>query len=214
MSHTQSSGPSRREVLKAAGGAAAVSALAGVVLPQVHAAEDNTIQRRPDRLRRPRHRGGRKCHERRPLRPGQARRHGRRVSRIGSTVPTANSNGRYSKQMDVPNDRKFIGFDAYKHAMDCLKPGDVAIFATPLAFRWVHFGYAIEKGLNVFMEKPLLADGPTAKKMFEAGRGVRKEEHEGRRRPDVPALRRPPGAVQADQGRCRSATSPCCGPTG
>ncbi len=50
--------------------------------------------------------------------------------------------------------------------MDCLKPGDIAIFATPLAFRWVHFAYAIEKGLNVFMEKPLTADGPTSRRMI------------------------------------------------
>jgi hypothetical protein len=38
--------------------------------------------------------------------------------------------------------------------MDCLKPGDIAIFATPPAFRWVHFSYAIQKGLNVFMWQP------------------------------------------------------------
>ncbi len=50
--------------------------------------------------------------------------------------------------------------------MDCLKPGDVAIFATPPAFRWVHLTYAIEKGLNVFMEKPVTVDGPTTKKML------------------------------------------------
>ncbi len=50
--------------------------------------------------------------------------------------------------------------------MDCLKPGDIAIFATPPAFRWVHFTYAIQKGLNVFLEKPLTADGPTSKRMF------------------------------------------------
>ena len=37
-----------------------------------------------------------------------------------------------TSQVDVPEDRKFIGFDGYKHAMDCLKPGDVAIFTTPL----------------------------------------------------------------------------------
>jgi len=37
-------------------------------------------------------------------------------------------------------------FDAYKNAMDCLRPGDIVIFATVPAFRWVHFGYAIEKG--------------------------------------------------------------------
>ena len=70
----------------------------------------------------------------------------------------------------MPKDRQFVGFDAYKKAMDCLKPGDIAIFATPLAFRWVHFAYAIEKGLNVFMEKPLTADGPTSPQDAQAGR--------------------------------------------
>jgi predicted dehydrogenase len=70
-------------------------------------------------------------------------------------------------QVDVPQEHKFIGFDAYKKAMDCLKPGDIAIFTTPLAFRWVHFTYAIEKKLNVFMEKPLTADGPTSRKMLK-----------------------------------------------
>ncbi len=60
-----------------------------------------------------------------------------------------------------------MGFDAYKQAMDCLSPGDVAIFATPPAFRWVHFTYAIKKGLNVFMEKPVTVDGPTSRRMFK-----------------------------------------------
>jgi predicted dehydrogenase len=73
----------------------------------------------------------------------------------------------HGDKMDVPQDRKFIGFDGYKKAMDSLKPGDIAIFTTPLAFRWVHFTYAIEKGLNVFMEKPLLSDGPTARRMLK-----------------------------------------------
>ena len=69
-------------------------------------------------------------------------------------------------QVDVPAERRFLGMDAYKRAMDCLRPGDIAIFATPPAFRWVHFTYAIEKGLNVFMEKPVTVDGPTTKRMF------------------------------------------------
>jgi predicted dehydrogenase len=51
--------------------------------------------------------------------------------------------------------------------MDCLKKGDIAIFATPPAFRWVHFTYAIEKGLNVFMEKPVTVDGPGSRRMFK-----------------------------------------------
>lgn len=69
--------------------------------------------------------------------------------------------------LDVPEDQRYIGFDAYKKAMDVLRPGDIAIFASPLAFRWVHFQYAIDRGLNVFMEKPLVADGPTAKRMLD-----------------------------------------------
>jgi predicted dehydrogenase len=73
----------------------------------------------------------------------------------------------HGDEVDVPQDRRFIGFDAYKKAMDCLRPGDIAIFATPPAFRWVHFTYAIEKNLNVFMEKPVTVDGPTSRRMFD-----------------------------------------------
>jgi predicted dehydrogenase len=82
------------------------------------------------------------------------------------TASDANLKGEFADRMDVPDERKFLGFDGYKKAMDCLKPGDVAIFTTPPAFRWVHFGYAIEKGLNVFMEKPVSVDGPSARKML------------------------------------------------
>ena len=72
-------------------------------------------------------------------------------------------------KLDVTDDRKFIGFDAYKKAMDALRPGDIAILATPPAFRWVQFKYAIERGLNVFMEKPVSVDGPTSKRMLALG---------------------------------------------
>ncbi|MGV2340309.1 MAG UNVERIFIED_CONTAM: hypothetical protein LVR18_42080 [Planctomycetaceae bacterium] len=47
-----------------------------------------------------------------------------------------------------------------------LKPGDVVILTTPPAFRWVMYTYAIEKGLNVFMEKPVTIDGPTTRRML------------------------------------------------
>src|SRR5690606_13548685 len=69
----------------------------------------------------------------------------------------------YPETIDVPADRKFVGFDAYRDAMDELRPGDLVILATPPAFRWVHFAYAIEKGLHVFMEKPVTVDGPTSR---------------------------------------------------
>jgi predicted dehydrogenase len=69
-------------------------------------------------------------------------------------------------QMDVPDDRRFVGWDAYRQAMDALRPGDIVILATPPAFRWVHFEYAITKRLNVFMEKPVTVDGPTSRRML------------------------------------------------
>jgi hypothetical protein len=76
------------------------------------------------------------------------------------------SGGGLKPKVDVPPDRRFIGFDGYKKAMDCLKKDDIVILTTPLAFRAVMFEYAIQKGLNVFMEKPVTADGPTSKKMI------------------------------------------------
>ena len=95
----------------------------------------------------------------------------------------------------MPEDRQFVGFDAYKKAMDCLKPGDVAIFATPPAFRWVHFRYAIEKGVNVFMEKPITVDGPTTRRMLALGEEAAQEEPEGGRGPDGPPLQGPAGTA-------------------
>jgi predicted dehydrogenase len=69
-------------------------------------------------------------------------------------------------RIDV-GDRKAIGFDGYKKAMDQLNPGDIAILTTPCAFRWPMFEYAVERGLNVFMEKPLSPDGFSSRKLLE-----------------------------------------------
>jgi predicted dehydrogenase len=156
----------RREFIKTTGRLAAASALAGVAIPNVHAAGSDLVQ------------------------VALVGCGGRGSGAAGDAMATVKQgpiklvamadvfedklNGSYQglkgsggDQIDVPADRRFIGFDGYKKAMDCLKPGDVVILTTPLAFRWVHFGYAIQKGLNVFMEKPLTADGPTSKRMIK-----------------------------------------------
>ena len=73
----------------------------------------------------------------------------------------------FPDRIDVPEERSFIGFEAYKQAIDCLRPGDIALFATPPAFRATHFAYAIEKGVHSFMEKPIAVDGASAKRMIE-----------------------------------------------
>jgi predicted dehydrogenase len=89
-------------------------------------------------------------------------------NRLSSSYAKLKEN--FPKKVDVPADRQFVSFDGYKKAMDTLRPGDIAILTSPPAFRWVMFKYAIEKGLNVFMEKPVTVDGPTSKKMFELGK--------------------------------------------
>ena len=166
MNQPPNEGSSRREFLKTTGRLAAVSALAGVSIPHVHAAEDNTIQ---IVLIGCGGRGGGAAKNALSVKTGPMK----LVAmadvfdhRLKSCYETLKNDKDVGKSVDVPEDRKFIGFDGYKKAMDCLKPGDIAIFTTPLAFRWVHFTYAIEKGLNVFMEKPLTADGPTSRKML------------------------------------------------
>jgi predicted dehydrogenase len=82
---------------------------------------------------------------------------------------------KHKEKVDVPKERQFIGFEGYKQAMDLLKPGDVVMLTTPPAFRWVQFKYAIEKGLNVFMEKPVCVDAPTGRRMIELGEEAKKK---------------------------------------
>jgi len=160
--------PSRREFLKTTGSIAAASTLVAGSIPAVHAAEDDTIRVALIGC------GGRGT---------GAAKNALSVSN-GPTKLVAMADVFKDRlyishqglstdmpdKVDVPPERQFVGFDAYKGAIDSLRPGDVAIFASPLAFRWVHFAYAIEKGVNVFMEKPVTADGPTSRRMLELGK--------------------------------------------
>jgi predicted dehydrogenase len=81
----------------------------------------------------------------------------------------------FGDKVEVPEERRFVGFDGYQKAMDCLGSGDVAIFTTPPAFRWVHFGYAVQKGLNVFMEKPVTVDGPSTRRLLKLAEAAEKK---------------------------------------
>jgi predicted dehydrogenase len=182
MNTFQSSSTSRREFLRHTSRLAATSALVGSALPFVHAAGDDVIGVALVGC------GGRgtgaaanalanksgpiklvamaDVFEERLTRSYQALK-----SAATRKLGTADAwiDGFDGAQVDVPPERQFLGFDAYQKAMDCLKPGDVVILTTPVAFRWVHFAYAIAKGLNVFMEKPVSVDGPTTRRMLQLG---------------------------------------------
>ncbi len=75
----------------------------------------------------------------------------------------------HEKQMDVPPERQFVGLDGFKKAIDSLDKGDVVLLATPPAFRPIHFDYAVQKGVNVFMEKSFAVDAPGIRRVLKTG---------------------------------------------
>ncbi len=75
---------------------------------------------------------------------------------------------RFPKNVDVAPDRQFVGFDAYKKAIDLLGPRDVVLLTTHAAFRPLMFEYAVSKGVNVFAEKSFAVDAPAVRRWLKA----------------------------------------------
>ena len=69
---------------------------------------------------------------------------------------------------EVPDNRCFIGFDAYKHLL-ALPEVNYVILATMPHFRPLHLRAAIGAGKHVFMEKPVAVDGPGVRSVIESG---------------------------------------------
>lgn len=166
QSSDRTSAPSRREFLKTAGRVATVSALAGVAVPRCHAAENNTI--------------------RLALVGCGGRGSGAVANAFACTggpvqlfamadifeqrqkASHDNLKKAFGDKVDVAPERVFLGFDGYKKAIDCLGPGDVVLLTTPAVFRPMHFEYAVQKGVNVFMEKSFAVDAPGVRRMLKA----------------------------------------------
>jgi predicted dehydrogenase len=159
---------SRREFLANSGRAAAGSVLAGTVLSRAYAGEDNTVRLALIGC------GGR----------GGGAAANALSSKTGPTKLVAmadvfqdrlrNSHKALSEQfagqIDVPPERRFVGFDAYRKAIDCLRPGrDVMIQATHSAFRPTHLKYAVAKGVNAFIEKSFAPDPGGTKEILRLG---------------------------------------------
>jgi predicted dehydrogenase len=91
-----------------------------------------------------------------------------RLDRAYSRISNVENDARGIKikdRVDVPEERKFTGFDAYEKA---IKLADVVILATPPGFRPIHFAEAIKQNKHVFMEKPVATDPEGVKKVLEA----------------------------------------------
>ncbi len=78
-----------------------------------------------------------------------------------------------SGRMEVPEDHKFVGFDAYK---DAIALADVVILTTPPGFRPIHFEEAVNAGKHIFMEKPVATDAPGIRKVLEVAEKAKQKK--------------------------------------
>jgi predicted dehydrogenase len=165
--------PSRRDFLKTSAGATvAGTALESAMPPLVHAGEEHTI---PIALVG--------CGGRGTGAASQAlstRGPTRLVAmadvfddRLKGSLDQLTEN--HSALLAVPPERRFLGMDAYKKAIDCVAPGGVVLLATPPAFRPIHVEYAVAKGCHVFMEKSFAVDAPGIHRILKAGEEARKK---------------------------------------
>lgn len=72
---------------------------------------------------------------------------------------------KFKDKVDVPQDRRFTGFDAYLKAIPL---ADVVLLVTPPGFRPIHFEEAIKQNKHVFMEKPVAVDAPGIRRVLAA----------------------------------------------
>lgn len=80
---------------------------------------------------------------------------------------------KFKDKVDVPKDRQFVGLHAFKQAIDSLDKGDVILLATAPAFRPIHFEYAVQKGVNAFIEKSFAVDAPGTRRVLKAGEAAK-----------------------------------------
>ncbi|MEQ1850592.1 MAG: Gfo/Idh/MocA family oxidoreductase [Chthoniobacteraceae bacterium] len=166
---------SRREFIRQSSRIAAGTALAGVAIPHVHSATDHSVRlaligcggRGSGALANAMHATA--------LPVKLVAMADLFENRMQSAHRTLSTN--FSDRVDVPAQRQFIGFDAFKHAIDSLRPGsgDIAMLTGYAGFRPGQLAYAVKKGVNVFMEKSFACDPPGVRRVIQAGADAEKK---------------------------------------
>jgi predicted dehydrogenase len=167
------SSASRRDILKLGGTIAAGSVLAGVPLPRVHASEDNTIRLA---LIGCGGRGRGAVGDAFSVAEGPIKLHAiadLTEDRVSTSYNVLQNH--FSDRVDVPEDRRFVGFDGYRHAIDSLRPGDIAMLTAYAFCRPVQIEYAVKKGVNVFLEKSFAPDPAGCRRIMAAGQQAKKQ---------------------------------------
>lgn len=92
---------------------------------------------------------------------------------ITGDLSEAGITGDLNKLIDVPEDRKFVGFDGYLKAIPL---ADVVILATPPGFRPIHFEEAVKQNKHIFMEKPVATDTEGVKRVLVAAEEAKRKK--------------------------------------
>jgi len=77
--------------------------------------------------------------------------------RLRSSLETLRRDPTLTDKIDVPAERCFVGFDAYRRVIDAV---DVVLLCTPPHFRPAHLRAAVQANKHVFAEKPIAVDAP------------------------------------------------------
>ncbi len=166
---------SRRDFLQQSGKAVAASALAGITLPHVHAADSDPIQLAIIGC------GGRGSGAvvNAMEAPGSATKLVAMADLYYDRLQSAHRalHAQFQRRIEVPSQRQFIGFDAFKQAIDVLRPGsgDIALLTGYAGFRPAQLEYAVERGVNVFMEKSFATDPVGVRRVISAAEAAEKK---------------------------------------
>jgi predicted dehydrogenase len=72
----------------------------------------------------------------------------------------------HSDKVQVPEERCFVGFDAYERVINC-NDVDLVLLAAPPHFRPQHLKAAVAAGKHVFAEKPVAVDAPGVRSVMQ-----------------------------------------------
>ena len=82
--------------------------------------------------------------------------------------------GQHKDKVDVPRDRQYVGFDAYRALLQTEL--DLVILAAPPGFRPLHFAAAVQAGKHVFLEKPLAVDAPGVRRVLQVSHEAQRKQ--------------------------------------
>jgi myo-inositol 2-dehydrogenase / D-chiro-inositol 1-dehydrogenase len=95
------------------------------------------------------------------------------ADRLAGSLQTLKKEDGIQERIDVPEDRRFVGFDAYKNVLG--SGVDLVILATPPGFRPIHLKAAVDADKHVFMEKPVATDAPGVRSVLASAAAAKQK---------------------------------------